>query len=354
MQIEADRRRWMQADVGRCRRITMTSVEIEPITQFPNREPIPAEYLLRQGRALARWEPSGEEVGRASARAAGTLGTPGAPGADGDLLGVVREVSPILRRSPAAPGAPGDLLGASASTAGSRLSGNAGGASDAADAAERAERDLAESVRSFSAPPRRPTGSPGASDAADAAERAERDLVELVRAGKHKDGRFDDRLVDAAAELIQSDWKPSPPPRWVTYVRSLRHPTLTPDYAERLASKLGLPCLDVIAATREVEPQKAMPDPFRRCENVAGVFEVSPSVRLEPVLLFDDIVSSGWTLTSAGMSLRQAGVSVVHPFVLADFSEMAGVCRFTSGLGFTSAPDALGYSRITKGKRAGL
>ena len=332
----------------------MTSVVIEPITQFPNGEPIPAECLLRQGRALARWEPSGEEVGRASARAAGTPGVPGAPGADGDLLGVVREVSPILRRSPAAPGvpaapaAPGDLLGSSASTAGSRLSGNAGGASDAADAAERAgraeraERDLVESFRSFSAPPRRPTGSPGASDAADAADRAERDLVELVRAGKHKDGRFDDRLVDAAAELIQRDWKPSPPPRWITYVRSLRHPTLTPDYAERLASKLGLPCLDVIAATREVEPQKAMPDPFRRCENVAGVFEVSPSVRLEPVLLFDDIVSSGWTLTSAGMSLRQAGVSVVHPFVLADFSEMAGVCRFTSGLGFTSAPDALG------------
>ncbi len=242
----------------------MTSVVIEPITQFPNGEPIPAECLLRPGRALARWEPSGEEVGRAAAR------VPGTPAADGDSSG------------------------ASASIAGSRLSGNAGGASDAA-------------------------------------ERAEWDLVELVRAGKHKDGRFDDRLVDAAADLIQSDWKPSPPPRWVTYVRSLRYPTLTPDYAERLASKLGLPCLDAIAATREVEPQKAMPDTFRRCENVAGVFRVSPSARLEPVLLFDDIVSSGWTLTSAGMSLRKAGVSVVHPFVLADFSEMAGVCRFASG-----------------------
>ena len=167
-------------------------------------------------------------------------------------------------------------------------------------------------------------------------------LVELVRAGKHNDGRFDDRLVDAAAELIQNDWKPSPPPRWVTYVRSLRHPTLTPDYAERLASMLGLPCLDVIAVTREVEPQKAMPDPFRRCENVVGVFEVSPSVRHEPVLLLDDIVSSGWTLTSAGMSLRKAGVSVVHPFVLADFSEMAGVCRFASEPGTGTAPDSAG------------
>ncbi len=151
-------------------------------------------------------------------------------------------------------------------------------------------------------------------------------LLELVYAGKHSDGRFDDRLVDAAAELIRRDWKPSPPPEWVTYIRSLRCPFLMPDYAERLASVLGLPCLDAVAATREAEPQKAMPDAHRRWENVVGLFDVLPSVRPEPVLLLDDIVSSRWTLTSAGMSLRKAGVAAVHPFVLADFSEMAGAC----------------------------
>ena len=152
-------------------------------------------------------------------------------------------------------------------------------------------------------------------------------LLELVYAGKHSEGRFDARLVDAAAELIRRDWKPSPPPEWVTYIRSLRCPFLMPDYAERLASVLGLPCLDAVAATRETEPQKTMPDAHRRYENVVGLFDVLPSVRPEPVLLLDDIVSSRWTLTSAGMALRKAGVAAVHPFVLADFSEMAGACR---------------------------
>ena len=35
------------------------------------------------------------------------------------------------------------------------------------------------------------------------------------------------------------------------------------------------------------------------------------------VLLIDDIVDSGWTLTLAGWLLRQGGSGTVHPFVLA-------------------------------------
>jgi ATP-dependent DNA helicase RecQ len=35
-----------------------------------------------------------------------------------------------------------------------------------------------------------------------------------------------------------------------------------------------------------------------------------------PVLLVDDIVDSGWTLTVAGWLLRNHGSGVVHPFAL--------------------------------------
>ena len=241
-----------------------TSVAIHPITQFPDGETIPPELSLMQGRALTKWE---EGVDLA-------LGDEGQIAAGAAAGGVVPVTSPNF-------------------TGGHQTSREAGA-------------EVAGAV---------PVGG-GVGD-----------LLELVYAGKHSEGRFDARLVDAAAELIRRDWKPSPPPEWVTYIRSLRCPFLMPDYAERLASVLGLPCLDAVAATRETEPQKTMPDAHRRYENVVGLFDVLPSVRPEPVLLLDDIVSSRWTLTSAGMSLRKAGVAAVHPFVLADFSEMAGACR---------------------------
>ena len=39
-----------------------------------------------------------------------------------------------------------------------------------------------------------------------------------------------------------------------------------------------------------------------------------------PVILVDDIVDSGWTLTVAGMLLRSQGSGPVHPFALATAS----------------------------------
>ena len=42
------------------------------------------------------------------------------------------------------------------------------------------------------------------------------------------------------------------------------------------------------------------------------------AVRPGPVLLVDDLVDSGWTLTVAGWLLRANGSGPVHPFALAD------------------------------------
>lgn len=36
-----------------------------------------------------------------------------------------------------------------------------------------------------------------------------------------------------------------------------------------------------------------------------------------PVLLVDDVVDSGWTLTTCGARLRRAGANLVYPFALA-------------------------------------
>jgi len=145
------------------------------------------------------------------------------------------------------------------------------------------------------------------------------DLWSLVRSGKQADGRFDDQLVEASAALIKTRWHPDPPPVWVTWVPSLRNTRLVPDFAERLAAALGLPCERAVEKVRDTEPQKTMQSSQRQYANVKGVFSVRvPAVRVGPVLLVDDIVDSRWTMTAVAWKLRAAGVSHVYPFALAD------------------------------------
>ena len=58
---------------------------------------------------------------------------------------------------------------------------------------------------------------------------------------------------------------------------------------------------------------------LRNANNKLGIRE--GDVREGPVLLVDDIVDSGWTLTVAGWLLRTHGSGPVHPFALAVASQ---------------------------------
>lgn len=147
----------------------------------------------------------------------------------------------------------------------------------------------------------------------------------LVRRGKQQDYRFDDQLVDAAARLIRSRWRPDPTPSWLTCVPSRRHQTLVPDFARRLALRLGLPFVECIRKVRDTEPQKTRANSFQQVQNIAGAFAVDATmVRPEPVLLIDDMVDSKWTFTVLAASLRKAGSGAVYPFALADSSSQDG------------------------------
>lgn len=140
---------------------------------------------------------------------------------------------------------------------------------------------------------------------------------DLVRRGKQT-GRFDDALVEAAAAFIQTRWRPHPAPRWVTCVPSVAHPTLVPDFAARLARRVGLPFVACVRKTRGTEPQKLMENSFRQVENINGVFAATAWERIDgPVLLVDDMVDSRWTFTMVGALLRNAGSGPVFPFALA-------------------------------------
>jgi len=142
---------------------------------------------------------------------------------------------------------------------------------------------------------------------------------ELVAQDKHN-GRFRDQLVEAVAEMIQERWRPHPPPQWVTCVPSHRHPHLVPDFAQKLAGRLGLQFLPSIEKIRDNEPQKLQQNRFHQCRNLDGAFRVSGRIPTGPVLLVDDVIDSGWTMTVLAALLRQAGSGPVYPVALASTS----------------------------------
>ena len=138
----------------------------------------------------------------------------------------------------------------------------------------------------------------------------------LVRRGKHESGRFADDLVEACAGLVR-DWPQAPAPEWVACVPSLRSPDLVPDFAERLSVALGLPFLPILVKTEDRPEQKTMENSRRQAANVWGSIALDGEPPAGPVLLFDDIVDSRWTLTIAAWLLRRGGSGEVWPLALA-------------------------------------
>jgi ATP-dependent DNA helicase RecQ len=139
----------------------------------------------------------------------------------------------------------------------------------------------------------------------------------LVKTGKYIDHHFSDGLVTACAELV-GHWQPQPAPTWITCIPSLRHQTLVPDFAQRLASALHLPFHPVIRKTAERPPQKDMANSAHQALNLDGAFQiVGGTVPRGPVLLVDDIVDSRWTMTVGAWLLRSHGSGEVFPLALA-------------------------------------
>ena len=137
----------------------------------------------------------------------------------------------------------------------------------------------------------------------------------LVQQGR-RDGNFADELSGAVVEMIR-DWAPSPTPEWVAAVPSLRTEQLVPDIARRIAEQLGLPYVDLVERAADRPPQMSMQNSPHQSANVAGAFTLGEPPLPGPVLLVDDLVDSGWTLTEIGRLLSRSGSGPVYPLVLA-------------------------------------
>lgn len=145
---------------------------------------------------------------------------------------------------------------------------------------------------------------------------------ELAANGKEL-GHFDDALVSAMAEMIQSRWQPNPKPTWLCCVPSLGHPMLVPDFAQRLANALGIPFVNCVTKVRQNEPQKWQNNRFHQCRNLDGVFAVNAHIPPGPVLLVDDMIDSGWTMTVIAALLKQAGSEHVYPLAISSTASNA-------------------------------
>ena len=89
--------------------------------------------------------------------------------------------------------------------------------------------------------------------------------------------------------------------------------------AEEVSRRIGDPCVPMLRKIRNNPAQSGVGDAKKRRENVKGVYEAIPEaeIRGKRVLLVDDIVTSGATLSACAAILRQAGAKEVSALTLA-------------------------------------
>jgi ATP-dependent DNA helicase RecQ len=128
------------------------------------------------------------------------------------------------------------------------------------------------------------------------------------------DQRVPDRLARAVIEVLH-DWRPRVD--GIVVVESARRPALTTDLAEGLSRFLHKPVLGRWAiADPGVEPGRGAMNSAQRVAAVLRRYRLDAEVPAGPVLLVDDQVVTGWTLTLAARALREAGATSVLPLTL--------------------------------------
>jgi ATP-dependent DNA helicase RecQ len=121
--------------------------------------------------------------------------------------------------------------------------------------------------------------------------------------------------VSAVIEVLQ-DWRPEV--EGVVVVESATRPSLTLDLAEGLSRYLRRPVVGRWAiADPSVAPGQGAMNSAQRVAAVTRRFRLEGEIPSGPVLLVDDQVVTGWTLTVAAHALREAGAGEVLPLVLA-------------------------------------
>jgi ATP-dependent DNA helicase RecQ len=138
------------------------------------------------------------------------------------------------------------------------------------------------------------------------------------------DADVPEHLVRGAIEVLvgwKEDWAERPAA--IASISGRTHPRLVQTLADALGSVGRLPHIGAIV-------HDGPPRPAARTNSAQRLAQLWDTLSLErrlvdalagdfaggPVLLLDDVMDSGWTLTLAARLLRQAGASAVYPLTL--------------------------------------
>jgi ATP-dependent DNA helicase RecQ len=147
-----------------------------------------------------------------------------------------------------------------------------------------------------------------------------RELLAPAPDGSVPDGEVPDDVFGACVQVLAA-WNWASRPAAVVTVESHRRPRLVASLGERLASVGRLPVLGSVVSTGSGGGHPA--NSARRLAQLWSSLRVPDELAAAlstvdgPVLLVDDQVDSGWTMTLATRLLRTAGAPAVLPFALA-------------------------------------
>jgi len=137
-----------------------------------------------------------------------------------------------------------------------------------------------------------------------------------------EDGPVPADLVDAVVATLKAwDWRVRPAA--VVAMPSRSRPRLVASLAERIAAIGRLPLLGALDRVADSPPAGTVHNSAHRLAGLVNAFavpsDVADGVRRAggPVLLVDDLIVTGWTMTVAARLLREAGAAAVLPLVLA-------------------------------------
>lgn len=113
---------------------------------------------------------------------------------------------------------------------------------------------------------------------------------------------------------LQEEWRaelivPVPLHWWREYRRTYNQSYLLAQY---VSSRYGLPiCQELLARTRPTPQQKLLDEKQRR-RNLKGAFRAAPECKGRSIVLIDDVVTTGSTLSECARTLKKAGAYRVY------------------------------------------
>ena len=124
-------------------------------------------------------------------------------------------------------------------------------------------------------------------------------------------GEFEDDVIAAVSDLLTRAGA-----GWLTTVPSTSLGAGLERLGDRVADRLSIPHLRLLARAEDRPPQREMANAAQQVANVRGAFRVQGTPPSGTGVLLDDRRHSGWTLAMAGGQLRQAGADRVVPVAL--------------------------------------